>query len=554
MSGGDQLAVEALVGVIGTLQAQLERQQVDAARAREADRKEISRLVAMVEGLTQQLDRLLGDQEAERKAELARQRDEARAVVAAIAAAEPASEGPAPKPDPNPKNRDAHGRKPLPESLPREVREVPRPEICDRCEGADLVVKETVVTEECHYVRAHLRVLRTERTVCTCKNCLARITPEMPPMPFDRAACTFALMAWLLYAKCGLFLPLDRLQRDFADQGHRIPSPTMNRWFKRGADLLLPVAAAVRLSLLTGTHIRTDGTGLRVVFPRVKGKPVKGPARPGETDADGYLLARDAFNGQILIFGDDEHAVYHFTETKAGQEVLDFLEIGRDADGQALHWKGTITADAVSSHDILFTTDDRIEAGCNAHGLRKFRDDADKAPLLASRALAFIAKFYTAEAKAREKGLTGTKLLAWRLEHAKPHVDQFRIWIDGHIEQLLPTNPVRKALQYYLNHWPALTRFLTDPAVELDNNWSERALRKVNLIRNNSLYAGGIQGAKRLCTLLTLIGTARQTGVDPYCYMEWALERSVAHRANRGLTASNLTPAAYKSAQQARAQ
>ncbi len=52
MSGEEQLAFEALVGVIGTLQAQLERQQLDAARAREADRKEISRLVSMVEGLT----------------------------------------------------------------------------------------------------------------------------------------------------------------------------------------------------------------------------------------------------------------------------------------------------------------------------------------------------------------------------------------------------------------------------------------------------------------------------------------------------------------------
>ena len=549
MSGGDEIAVEALVGVIGTLQTQLEQ----AARDRAADRREISRLVTMVEGLTQQLDTLIAAKEVEQKAELARQREAARAIAAAAAAAAPASEELTPEPTSKQKNRDAHGRKPLPESLPREIREVPRPEICDRCEGTDLVVKETVVTEECHYVRAHLRVLRTERTVCTCKNCLARITPEMPPMPFDRAACTFALMAWLLYARCGLFLPLDRLQRDFKDQGYPIPSPTLNRWFKRGADLLFPAAAAVRLSLLTRTHIRTDGTGLWVVFPRVKGKPVKGPVRPGETDDDGYLLPRAAFNGQILIFGDDDHSVYHFTETKVGQEVLDFLKMG-EIDGKPLYWKGTITADAVSSHDILFANDDRTEAGCNAHGLRKFRDDADKAPLLASRALAFIAKFYAVEARAREKDLTGAELLAWRIERAKPIVDDFRVWIDSNIEELLPTNPVRKAMQYYINHWTALTRFLTDPAVELDNNWSERALRKVNLIRNNSLYAGGIDGARRLCTLLTLIGTARQIGVDPYCYMEWALQRSVAHRDNRGLTANDLTPAAYKASQQEGAQ
>ena len=159
MSGGDQIAVEALVGVIGTLQTQLDQ----AARDRATDRREISRLVAMVEGLTQQLDTLIAAKEVERRAELARQRDAARAIAAAAAVAAPGSNELTPAPTSKPKKRDAHGRKPLPESLPREIREVPRLEICDRCEGTDLVVKETVVTEECHYVRAHLRVLRTER-------------------------------------------------------------------------------------------------------------------------------------------------------------------------------------------------------------------------------------------------------------------------------------------------------------------------------------------------------------------------------------------------------
>jgi transposase len=373
-------------------------------------------------------------------------------------------------------------------------------------------------------------------------------------MPFDRAACTFTMMAWVCFAKAGPFLPLDRLCRDYDDQGAPIPSATLNRWWKRGADLLMPVAAAVRLSLLAGTHIRTDGTGLRVVFPRVKGKPVKGPHRPGETDDDGYLLARDAYNGQILIFGDDRHAVYHFTESKAGQHALDFLTIGADPHGKPLLWKGTITADAVSSQDCLFTDGDRIESGCNAHGLRKFRDEADKAPLLASRALAYIARFYAEEAKAKERGLTRSELLAHRVERIAPVAAEFRVWIDDHIEQLLPTNPVRKAMQYYINHWDALTRFLSDAAVPIDNNWSERALRKVNLIRNNSLHAGGDEGARRQCTLLTLVHTARQLRVDPFHYLEWALTRVVPHSTNRGLTPADLTPAACQATQERRAQ
>ena len=369
-------------------------------------------------------------------------------------------------------------------------------------------------------------------------------------MPFDRAACTFALMAWLCFAKVGLFLPLDRIRRDFRDQGATIPSSTLTRWWQRGADVLLPIAACVRLSLLVRNHIRTDGTGLLVINPKRLAEPVKGGPRIGDVDDNGYLITEARIQGQILVFGDDDHAVFHFTDTKEGHHAMDFLTMGETAEGEPIRWTGTITADALNAHDCLFDDGSRLESGCNAHGLRKFRDEADKAPLLASRAMAFIGGMYAEEGKARELGLTGDALLARRPSDIQPIVTEFRAWLDEHLTDLLPTNPVRKAMQYYINHWTALTRFLTDPDVPLDNNWSERALRSVALIRNNSLYAGGREGAVRLCTLLTLIGTCRLIRVDPYEYLVWALSRSVAHRSNRGLTAADLTPAAYKAAQQ----
>ena len=178
--------------------------------------------------------------------------------------------------------RDKHGRKPIPASVPRETTRQ-TPEQCSACGGSRLNKKKVLVSEEWDYARAHLRVRRTERDLCECQDCFEAVVPEQPPMPFERAACTFEMMAWLCFAKVGLFLPLDRVQRDFEDQGARISSATLTRWWQAGADLLLPVAKAVRLSLLAGAYIRTDGTGLTVVFPRKKGKPVKGPARDGPT-------------------------------------------------------------------------------------------------------------------------------------------------------------------------------------------------------------------------------------------------------------------------------
>lgn len=547
--------VPVLLQLVETLRAQLDAQTKAAAAAEERHAREVRGLIAMVEGLTRQLDELLRDRAEERRAELARVREEAKAAAALGGGGSSSTSEPAPRPPPpgpaaspprTPANRHDHGRAPKPDRVSRDVRTL-RPGACQDCGGHALRDGRPLEPiEEWDFVRAHLRVRSTVRVPCVCRDCGAETpAPPAPPMPFDRAACTFNLMAWLCFSRCALFLPLDRLMRDFAAQGAPIPSATLTRWWKQGADLLFPIASAVRMSLLADTHIRMDGTGLLVVFPRVKGEPRKGPSRPGPTDEHGFLPARDPLNGQILVFGNDEHAVYVFTATREGHHALDFFTLGEDANGQPIRWRGTITADALSAQDCLFADGTRTETGCNSHGLRKFRDDADKAPLLASRAMAFIGQLYDVENEAKAQNLQGVALLAHRQQHAKPVVEQFRAFIDQRIADLLPSNPVRKAMQYYLNHWTALTRFLEDPDVLLDNNWSERALRVVALLRNNSMYAGGEEGAVRVCTLFTLIHTCRLHGIEPYEYLVWALERSVPHRTNRSFAAVDLTPMAY---------
>jgi hypothetical protein len=263
-------------------------------------------------------------------------------------------------------------------------------------------------------------------------------------MPFERASCTFEMMAWVLYAKCALHLPLDRQRRDFALQGATISTAMITRWFAEGGDLLRVIVAQLRLVLLASDHIHMDGSGITVLDFGRKGQP--------------------APRGHVTVFCRANLAVFHYAPTKEGRHTEQFLT-HKLPDGSFLLWKGTITADAESAHDRLFGNGDRVESGCNAHGLRKFRDQADKAPLLADAALSFIGRFYDAEDTAFAAGLTGTALLAHRQAHAAPVAVEFHAWLALHIEDLLPSNPVRKAMQYYLNHWDALTRFLADPAV-----------------------------------------------------------------------------------------
>jgi transposase len=120
-----------------------------------------------------------------------------------------------------PKQRHAHGRGTLPAKLPRDTVVVPRPEICPHCGNSSLRTLETVESEAYDYVRAHVRIRKTVRTVCRCNDCLGYITPPLPPMPFEHASCTFEMLAWVLYGKGALHLPLERVRAE-PGSGHSI--------------------------------------------------------------------------------------------------------------------------------------------------------------------------------------------------------------------------------------------------------------------------------------------------------------------------------------------
>ena len=61
-------------------------------------------------------------------------------------------------------------------------------------------------------------------------------------------------------------------------------------------------------------------------------------------------------------------------------------------------------------------------------------------------------------------------------------------------EQLLPKHPMAEAIKYALGHWEELNVFVADGAVAIDNNVSEREMKRVVLNRKNSLFVGNARG------------------------------------------------------------
>ncbi len=106
-----------------------------------------------------------------------------------------------------------------------------------------------------------------------------------------------------------------------------------------------------------------------------------------------------------------------------------------------------------------------------------------------------------------------------RQERSKPLVEALRDVLDTALRRLSPKSDMAKAIAYGTKRWPALSRFLDDGRLEIDNNIAERALRGVAIGRRNWLFAGSRVGGERAAAIYTVIQTCKANDVDPQAYI-----------------------------------
>ena len=419
-----------------------------------------------------------------------------------------------PAPEERPKTRPAPtGRKALPKHLESEDHAL-RPTTCAHCGGSLLDIVDEILEEKLHVVKEHQRRRVVRRTTCRCRDCQGRTTPRSLPAPYERSKVTCEWLAWLVHSKFVLLTPLDRIRRDLAERGIPLAMSTLVTLIERAADLLAPIDGLHWRKLLDGSWMATDGTGLKVLIPKL---PL-------------------AHNGYIELYRNAELAVFQYEPDKGSDAVVAKLR----------PFSGTLTADAEHRFNAVFASGDVIEAGCNAHGRRKFRDAEETQPVLAAEGGAFIGAIYGEEEKAQKMGLVGEALRAHRQSLIRPIADDFMRWVRAVAPTLLPSEPLTAALRYYANHGDALFRFIDDPAVPIDNSPTEREFQNVAKLRLNMLFAGSTEGAHRACVLLGIVGTCRTIAVPTRAYLAWAFERLGTHRDVFGLELDEMTPAAFK--------
>jgi transposase len=120
-----------------------------------------------------------------------------------------------------------------------------------------------------------------------------------------------------------------------------------------------------------------------------------------------------------------------------------------------------------------------------------------------------------------------------RQARAKPLLDDLRSWMEKVLRSLSAKSETAGAIRYALSHWRALTRYVDDGLLEIDNNAAERSLRAVVMGRKNYLFFGSDSGGERAASLYSLIATAKLNGVDPAFYLRTILATIAEHPINR---------------------
>jgi len=407
------------------------------------------------------------------------------------------------------KSRSRPARKPLPEDLRREVvTHLPPHTCCPDCGGALRQFGEDV-SEQLERIPATFKVIRHVRPKFACAGCERVVEAPAPARPIDRGLAGPGLLAHVLVSKYADHCPLYRQSEIYAREGVDLDRSTLAGWVGAASELLAPLVEEIRKHVLASKKVHADDTPVPVLAPG------NGKTKTGRL----WTYVRDDRPAGLT----SAPAVWFaYSEDRKGEHPRRHL---RD-------FKGALQADAYSGFHHLYGDGAIYEVACWAHTRRKFHDiHVVHASPTTTEALARIGALYGIEEQIR--GKPAELRCSTRQERARPLLDELRHWMEKILRSFSTKSETAGAIRYALSHWRALTRYVDDGQLEIDNSAAERALRAVAIGRKNYLFLGSDSGGHRAASLYSLIGTARLNGLDPAFYMRTVLETIAEHPINR---------------------
>jgi transposase len=313
------------------------------------------------------------------------------------------------------------------------------------------------VSEQLDCVPAQFFVLRHIRGKYACACCQTIQAAPMPAQMIDKGIPGAGLLAQVAIAKVDDHLPLYRQTEIYARSGVHIARSSMAQWLGICGVRLAPLAAALKEFILGHDVVHVDETPVALLAPG-HGKTKKAYVWVYRTT---NFVARRA-------------VLYDFTLSRAGEHARRVLGA----------FSGTLVSDDFAGYHALHAQG-ITPAFCMAHARRKLFEAFElNGSLIAGQAVALIAKLYEIEHEIKD--LQPEDRLLERQRRSKPVADALHAWLTAQRQWLVKADATARAIDYSLSNWAALTTFLNDGAVPIDNNAAENAIRPLAVGRNNA--------------------------------------------------------------------
>lgn len=401
-------------------------------------------------------------------------------------------------------------REKLIKALPHEIVECVLNEeeaLCKIC-GSELeIIGKKNVRSEMEYIPAKLIMKDYVQYVYKCVECGKNDTN-----PFDSITCapvpapvlthSFASpssVAWVMYQKYMMSVPLYRQEKDFKRMGAELKRDMMANWVIRSSEYwLMPLYERMHEQLLKCGVIMSDETTWQVNHEIGK-----------KASSKSYIWIHR--NGNC-----EDHPIilYKYTRSRSGDHAKQFLE----------GFHGFLVSDAYAGYEKV---EEITRCLCFSHLRRYYLEaiplDSGKKEIPGSGGAigrAYCDKLFRLERK--WKGLTPEERKNNRLIYSIPVLEAFFSWAEN---TLTNQANLKKALGYTLNHKKYFTNFLLDGRIPLSNNLSEIAVKPVAITRKNSLFSDSPKGAEASATVFSIINTAAANNLDAYKYLEYLFRR-----------------------------
>jgi transposase len=338
----------------------------------------------------------------------------------------------------------------------------------------------------------------------------------LPPQPIEQGMVGPGLLTEIVINKFEYHLPLFRQEKMFRQQfGVEISRKTMGCWVEQAAELLKPVYRAIREDLLAGNYLQANETPIRYLDPDVKGK-----------SQQGYLWTYSRPGGDVVF-------EWRVSRSREGPE--EFLK----------HFRGKLQTDGYAAYESLAKRrGDLTLVGCWAHARRGFHEALAETKL-AAWFVRQIGLLYAVEKKLREQKAGPALRQAMRMWQSRPVLARLHRAMELVRRRTLPQGLLGQAIDYALKRWSALTQFVEDGALEIDNNLIENAIRPSALGKKNWLFIGHPEAGERSAIIYTLLGSCRRHGINPFDYLKDLFTRLPAAKIT---VIKSFTPAAWAKA------